>query len=66
MNSSALVPLLPMDMAWLVDKTADRMRHKQDGSHLPPDWEAKAFMLANLTSISYCNHSLIELWKCSR
>jgi hypothetical protein len=66
MNSSALVPLMSMDMAWLVDKTADRMRHKQDGSHLPPDWFNKASMLAQLTSISYCTHSMIELWNCSR
>lgn len=57
LNSSQLLPLLPVDIAWMIDYTERRMgRFNADVTQT----------MARLTSVSYCEFQNVAAWNCTR
>ena len=61
-NDSQSVPLLPNELAWLMELVEQRLHNK---SSLPLQL-ARAVTLARYTSVVYCNPENIRAWNCSR
>ena len=61
-NQSQLVPLLPMEVMWLLEATEERLRNASG----IPFALATARRLAAFNSVAYCQHENIAAWNCSR
>ena len=58
-TNSTWVPVLPSAIAWMMHDAEKRI--DQAGVNL-----RKAKLLAQLTSVSYCNRPNIKAWNCTR
>lgn len=58
-TNSTWVPVLPQAIAWMMNDAEKRIA--QSGVNL-----RKAKLLAELTSVSYCNRPNIKAWNCTR
>ena len=61
-NDSQSVPLLPEEIAWLMEIVEQRLHNR---SSLPLQLE-RAVTLAHYTSAVYCSPENIRAWNCSR
>ena len=61
-NDSSLVPLLPYPVAWLLEDAEEELAN---ATRLPVQL-TRARTLATQVSVSYCSHSAIRAWNCSR
>ena len=61
-NQSQLVPLLPMEVMWLLEAAEERLRNASG----IPFALATARRLAAFNSVAYCQHENIAAWNCSR
>ena len=61
-NVTQIVPLIPQEIMWLMDKAEERLRN---ASGIPFALNI-ARRLAAFNSVAYCSHNNIAAWNCTR